>query len=158
MKTYAQTLREQVQKALPEGINLRLAKGTALYFVRYSNDLPDSIGFLCCIRDQSGYFLFPTSETVLEFERQFEPVNFLMRSLERFRGVTPCAEAIKLFSEGIKLIEQPEKSRIRRYQQKTRELAALNLRLHCGGSYALARIAAELNNFSEYPEFSPCRR
>ena len=158
MKTYAQMLREQVQKALPEGTPLRLAKGDALYFVRYSDCLPDTICTLRCAKEQSGYFLFPMCETVLEFERQFAPVDFLTRSLERFRGVMPCAEALKLFSEGIKLIEQPEKSRIRRYQQKTRELAALNLRLHCGGSYALARIAAEFSSFSECPEFSPCRR
>ena len=140
MRTYAQMLREQVQKALPEGTPLRLAKGDALYFVRYSDCLPVTICTLHCTKGQNGYFLFSTSETVLEFERQFEPVDFLTRSLERFRGVTPCVEAIKLFSEGIKLIEQPEKSRIRRYQQKTRELAALNLRLHCGGKIGRAHV------------------
>ncbi len=146
MKTYAKTLREQANELTAQGVELRLAKGNGLYFARCEkSEVRESPNWVCT-PSANGVLLSVAKEAIVRFEQNFEPVDFLTQSLERLRGVEPSDEAVELFHAGIKLIEHPEKSAVGRYLKKTRELAAVNLRLKSGGGYACARIAAYLDN------------
>ena len=151
-KAYVSALRKQVQNCFPEGTSLKCAKGDALYFVRMQVNAAspetetalNALGFT--IKDSpNGLLLCPNAQMVLDFEQTHAPVDFFTQSLERFRN-TPVSEAgLRLFTEGLQLIEQPEASRIQTYIRKVREAAAVALRTQKGGGiYASARISASL--------------
>lgn len=147
MREFISQLRADARAALPEGAPLRRARGEFLFFTNvHCAAALTARGFRCVEARNAdapaGLLIAPGPEWLIAFERRFEPTDFFTRSLERFRGLPPRADALALFSEGLRLLEQPEKTRIAPYIQKSRRLAALCLRTGGGGCYACARIAS----------------
>lgn len=145
MREFVFELRASARAALPERAQLRRARGEFLFFTNANcADALNARGFRC-VPAPAGLLIAPEPEWLIAFERRFAPADDLTRSLERFRGLPPRADALSLFCEGLRLLEQPERTRIAPYIQKTRQLAALCLREGGGGCYACARIASDFS-------------
>lgn len=149
-------LRERLRPLLPERAFLRRDRGDALFVTNapaLSGDPSlqtalEAAGFLCETRG-SLLRIAPDPDLLLALEQAHSPCDFLSMSLTRLRGRTPCAEALALFAQGIRLLEHAAPSDTEVYVRRTHQLAALCLRKNLGGAYACALICHTLKTRKE---------
>ena len=137
-------IREKLHPLLPERAFLRRARGDAAFITNAPMfaEIPlESHGFLC---EYQGTLMTisPGAQFITEFEMNHpDPPDFFCQTLLRFRGQSPCAEAVKLFAVGVRLLEHADKNESRLYDHRVRNLAAVCLRENLGGAYACALLA-----------------
>jgi len=140
--------RGQIRPLLPERAFLRRDREAAL-FVTNAPKFTDASalidhfqvrGFICtAINDRLR--ISPGPAHITDFELRHDPPDHLCKSLVRFRGQEPSADAVALFARGVQLIENADPGRLTEYMKQTRQLSALSLRIRQGGAYACALIS-----------------
>lgn len=139
-------LRARLRAILPERAFLRRARSGAAFVtdaLRIWDDPAlltrlEGEGFLCRERDHL-LFLSPGPRILTAFEEAHpDPPDFLCATLARFRGRTPCPQALTLFADGVRLLERSAPGERRAYDRDVRRLAALGLRENLGGVYGCA--------------------
>ena len=143
-----ETLRETLRPLLPARAFLRRARGDATFVTNaphFGEIHPEIRGFRC--HEENGLlFISPSAEMLTDFELSHpDPTGFFSRSLVRFRGRTPCEEALDLFAVGVRLMESADGNEARLYAQRARNLAAMCLRENLGGAYACALLAQQVS-------------
>ena len=140
-------LREILRPLLPERAFLRRARGDATFITNapmFAELSLESHGFLCS-HQGTLLTLSPGAQFITEFELNHpSPPDFLCRTLLRFRGQTPCEDAITLFAVGVRLLEHADANEARLYDRRVRNLAAVCLRKNLGGAYACALLAHQI--------------
>ena len=156
LTTLPAVLRIRLGPLLPERAFLRRDRGDAL-FITNAPALADctplltslgTAGFLCETRGNLMR-ISPGPNFLVALEQALAPCDFLSQSLERLRGRIPCAEALALFAQGIRLLEHAAPSDTDGYVRRTRQLAAICLRKKLGGAYACALICHTLKTRKE---------
>lgn len=150
--------RKQIRPLLPERAFLRRDREGALLITNAPKFTDAAVlidhfqmrGFVCtdindCLR------ISPGPAHITAFELRCEPPDHFCKSLLRFRGQEPSAEAAALFARGVQLIENADPGRLTEYMKQTRQLAALSLRTRQGGVYACALIAHILETERSIP-------
>ena len=144
MTSLPSQLREILLPLLPERAFLRRARGDAAFITNapmFAEISPESHGFLC---EYQGKLLTlsPGPQFITEFELNHpDPPDFFCQTLLRFRGQSPCEEAVRLFAVGVRLLEHADENEARLYDHRARNLAAVCLRENLGGAYACALLA-----------------
>ena len=136
-------LRERARAALPAGAFLRRDRGDALYVTDaprrgFTGEVP---GMRAAV--SGGLMrLYPKEEALGECPF---PPDDLARALERFRCLPATDAAVFLFTEGLKILEDPDGTGYLAYDKKVRQAAAVALRTNGGGGlYACALVRAEI--------------
>lgn len=137
-------LREIIRPLLPDRAFLRRARGDAAFITNapmFAEISLESHGFLCEPQDKL-MTISPGTEFITNLELNYpDPPDFFCQTLMRFRGQTPCEEAIRLFAVGVRLLECADANEARQYDHRTRNLAAVCLRKNFGGAYGCALLA-----------------
>lgn len=142
------SLREILRPLLPDRAFLRRARSDDAFVTNAPQLGEVSLevhGFRC--RAEKGLlFISPSAEMLTGFELDHpDPPDFFCRSLLRFRGAPPCAEALSLFAVGVRLLESADENEARLYIRRVRSLAALSLRENLGGAYGCALLAHQIS-------------
>lgn len=153
MNDLPRRLRGQIRPLLPEGASLRRARGDWLFATdalhRSAEDpSPRLIGAGFQVQRRGGMLqIRPGPEPIVQFELDAgAPTDDLCRSLLRFRGQSPCADAVALFAVGARLLESADFHETLAYDRRVRQLAALCLRQNLGGAYACALLDHAIRN------------
>lgn len=139
-------LRSAVKALIPPDARILRDRGEGLYRV----SAPLSSAYFCVEPLPDGWYrVWPNARLLLELERRLAPDAPIARAFLRFRGREAGAYAVRLFCEGIKLLETPQPGKVRRFSQSVRQWAARCLRedLSGGGLYALSILLSRLEGF-----------
>ena len=151
MKTWTEELRAALRMILPKAAFLRRDRGgcfvtdaprhgakeaTRRKLIAMGFDVTDD-GELWCVA--------PGAKHYARFEKERAvPKGDLSRSLERFRGDAPDAEALALFGVGTRLLEASTPSERAAFDRAVRQYAARALRGDARGAFLPACFADEL--------------
>lgn len=144
-------LRSCARRALPERAFLHIDRGAFLFVSNAPcfEPLLSSIPGFRGTRRGTLLYLLPDASRIYRMERSAEqPPSELSASLLRFKGSVPDEENIKLWTQGIKLLNaKRDDAAIKAYDRALRQRAACALRGACGGAlYACALIDARLQS------------
>lgn len=152
-------MRTFARQALPQRAFLRRDRGNSLWVSNapaFDSNISALPGFTVVQKNQLLYLL-PDAHWIARWEEE-EPQDFFSESLMRFRGMQADTAGLKLFAEGLKLLEgNASPAEVACFEQKLRQRAALALRrAGCGGGlYACALIASQLKNATYKRENAP---
>jgi len=144
-----QQMRDALNASLPEKAFLRRDRGDALFISNaptFDPGMREIPGFTIEVREKLMHIL-PDAGWLARLEAA-EPQDQLSRSLLRFRGQAPDHDNLRLFAQGLKLLDFPgsaPEAEIEAYDRALRQRAALALRGGCGGGlYAAALVNAQV--------------
>ena len=147
MTSLPSQLREILRPLLPERAFLHRARGDATFITNAPlfADIDLSDHDFHCVYQGNLLLISPGAKYLTDFELNHpDPPDFFCQSLLRFRGQTPCEEALDLFSVGVRLLENADENESRLYARRARNLAAVCLRKNLGGAYACALLAHQI--------------